>query len=35
MYKPRMIAPVKQGVHLEYRWSGGYDPHVVRIEQLR
>lgn len=35
MYRPRMVAPVKQGVHLEYRWTGEATPTVLRLEQLR
>lgn len=35
MYRPRMVAPVKQGVHLEYRWTGQPQPTVVQITPLR
>ena len=35
MYRPRMVAPVKQGVHLEYRWTGEATPTVLQLEQLR
>lgn len=35
MYRPRMVAPVKQGVHLEYRWTGEATPAVFQLERLR
>lgn len=35
MYRPRMVAPVKQGVHLEYRWTGHAEPTVVQITPMR
>ena len=35
IYKPRIIPPVKQGVHLEYRWSGSETPDVLMLEQLQ
>jgi hypothetical protein len=35
MYRPRMVAPVKQGVHLEYRWTGSSTPTVMKLERLR
>lgn len=35
MYRPKMVAPVKQGVHLEYRWAGKAEPTVVQITPLR
>lgn len=35
MYRPRMVAPVKQGVHLEYRWTGEATPTVLQLERLR
>ncbi|MEP6765083.1 MAG: RES family NAD+ phosphorylase [Gemmatimonadaceae bacterium] len=35
IYKPRIIPPVKQGVHLEYRWSGSETPDVLLLEQLQ
>lgn len=35
LYKPRAALPLRQGVHLEYRWNGSHDPTVVLLEQLR
>ncbi|MGV3708881.1 MAG: RES family NAD+ phosphorylase [Gemmatimonas sp.] len=35
LYRPRSVAPVKQGIHLEYRWTGGASPTVWKREQLR
>ena len=35
LYKPRAVLPLRQGVHLEYRWNGGNQPTVVLLEQLR
>lgn len=35
MYRPKMVAPVKQGVHLEYRWTGTPAPTVVQITPLK
>ncbi|MEO7996234.1 MAG: RES family NAD+ phosphorylase [Gemmatimonadaceae bacterium] len=35
MYRPKMVAPVKQGVHLEYRWMGSAEPAVVQITPMR
>lgn len=35
MYRPRMVAPVKQGIHLEYRWTGDATPTVVQVTRLR
>jgi hypothetical protein len=35
LYKPRAVLPLRQGVHLEYRWNGSDQPTVVLLEQLR
>ena len=35
IYKPAIIPPVKQGVHLEYRWNGHAVPDVLVLEQLQ
>ena len=35
MYRPKMVAPVKQGVHLEYRWTGSVEPTVVQITPMK
>lgn len=35
IYKPRAVVPLRQGVHLEYRWHGDDQPTVVLLEQLR
>ncbi|MDQ6611895.1 MAG: RES family NAD+ phosphorylase [Gemmatimonadota bacterium] len=35
IYKPAIIPPVKQGVHLEYRWNGNASPDVLVLEQLQ
>lgn len=35
LYRPRTVVPLRQGVHLEYRWSGSPEPAVILLEQLR
>jgi RES domain-containing protein len=35
LYRPRSVPPVKQGIHLEYRWTGDASPTVWKREQLR
>ena len=35
IYRPRIIPPVRQGMHLEYRWSGHETPTVLMLEELR
>ena len=35
IYRPRVLLPVTQGLHLEYRWHGVAEPEVVRLESMR
>ncbi len=35
IYRPRIIPPVKQGVHLEYRWTGSALPDVLVLQQFQ
>ena len=32
IYRPRILLPVTQGQHLEYRWHGSPEPEVLRLE---
>ncbi len=34
IYRPRMLLPVTQGQHLEYRWHGSPVPEVLRLESI-
>ena len=35
IYRPRLLLPVTQGRHLEYRWHGSPVPEVLRLESIR
>ncbi len=34
IYRPRVLLPVTQGQHLEYRWHGTPEPEVLRLESI-
>lgn len=34
IYRPRVLLPVTQGKHLEYRWHGSPEPEVLRLESI-
>lgn len=34
IYRPRVLLPVTQGLHLEYRWHGVAEPEVLRLESI-
>ena len=34
IYRPRLLLPVTQGQHLEYRWHGSPEPEVLRLESI-
>ena len=35
LYRPRLLPPVTQARHLEYRWQGDAEPEVLLLEMLR
>ncbi len=34
IYRPRVLLPVTQGRHIEYRWHGHPEPEILRLESL-
>ena len=34
IYRPRLLLPVTQGQHLEYRWHGSPEPEVLRLQSI-
>lgn len=35
IYRPRVLPPVTQGRHLEYRWNGEPEPEILALESMR